>query len=66
MSNARRLELWDKIDAASRAMIDAMEEAALDPAWQDEDIEAWSDVHATVSARPRLSLTMRDQMKQST
>ena len=65
MTDARRLELWDKIDAAGRAMIEAMEEAARDPAWRDEDIEAWDGVHTAVSARPRLSLKMRDQMKQS-
>ncbi len=65
MTDARRLELWDKIDAAAGAMIDEMEKAARDPAWRDADIEAWDDVHATVSARPRLSLKVRDQMKQS-
>lgn len=57
-----RLQHWDKIEAAAAALIEAMEKAARDPAWEDGDVEAWDEVHDVVFHRPRLKLIERDRM----
>lgn len=59
---ATRLQHWDKIEAAAKALLDTMERAARDQAWRDPDVEEWCEVHDALSRRPQLSVSQRDRL----
>lgn len=52
----------DAIEAAARQLLQAMEEAARDPDWPDEDIERPDDLNDAETRRPRLSVPERNRL----
>ncbi|KEP67794.1 hypothetical protein DL1_20425 [Thioclava dalianensis] len=57
-----RIALWDKLEAASVALLTAMEEVACDPNWPDHYHEEWDDLHGALTERPRMTLARRDAL----
>lgn len=55
-----RIQHWNKIEAASKALLETMERAARDPAWRDEDLARWDDLYSNLTNRPKLSLAEID------
>ena len=61
-AQSERVRHWDAIEAAAKQLLHAMEAAARDPDWPDEDIERFDELHDAVTRRPRLSVPERDRL----
>ena len=60
-----RLDYWDGLERAAKAMLGAMNQASASSAWTNADVVEWDKFHSALVNRPRMAISDRDRIERA-